>query len=84
MISLPFLDVNVKINDDDEFETCVQRKSSSTGLTQNFCTACSKLWKTSLISYLLYCVKNISSSETVFDTKVKKLKGIFYANIYYL
>ena len=80
--SLPFLDVNVTINNAGEIKTSVWRKSSNTGLMMNFSAACPKFWKTGLIFYLLHRANIICSSQTVFNTEVTKLKKLFFANHY--
>ena len=81
-LMLPFLDVNVTINNAGEIETSVWRKSTNTGLMLNFSAACPKFWKTGLISYLMHRAKINCSSQTVFNTEVTKLKRLVFANHY--
>ena len=76
--SIHFLDVDVKVNNDGTFETCVWRKPTHTGLFLNFDAACPVKSKSGLILCMLHRAKSICSSKNLFFNEVNKLKSFFY------
>ena len=81
IVSLPFLDVEVKLTDND-IETKVWRKPTHTNLLMNFSAFCPKSWKRGLILCLLHRAKLICSSQKLFLNEVSKLKKLFVVNAY--
>ena len=79
--TIPFLDVEIKINL-DKFDTCTWRKPSNTGLLLNFNAFCPKIWKKGLISCLLNRAKITCSTDYLFQKEVTYLKNLFYSNGY--
>ena len=80
--SIHFLDVDLKVNNDGTFETCVWRKPTHTGLFLNFNAACPVKWKSGLILCVLHRAKSICSSKNLFFNEVNKLKSFFLWNNY--
>ena len=80
-VSLPFLDVCVKI-DNRAFETSVYRKKTHTGVFLNFSTVCPTQWKRGLILCLINRAKCICSSLTLFNEEVSCLRNMFIRNCY--
>ena len=76
------LDVDVKVNNDGSFETCVWRKPTHTGLFLNFNAACPVKWKSGLNLCMLHRAKSICSSKNIFFSEVNKLKSFFLCNNY--
>ena len=60
--TIPFLDVEIKINL-DRFDTWTWRKPSNTGLLLNFNAFCPKIWKKGLILCLLNRAKITCSTD---------------------
>ena len=79
--SMPFLDVNVRINS-DAFETSVYRKHTHTGVFLHYLATAPTAWKKGLIFCLLYRAKMICSSMTLFLEEIGKLKRMFTLNGY--
>ena len=65
-VSIHFLGMDVKVNNDGTFETCVRRKPTHTGLFLNFNAACPIKWKFGLILCMLHRAKSICSSINLF------------------
>ena len=80
--SIHFLDVDVKVNNDGTFKTCVWRKPTHTGLFLNFNVACPLKWKSGLILCMLHRAKSICFSKNLFFNEVNKLKSFFLWNNY--
>ena len=79
--SLPFLDVRVKI-DDNNLETSVYRKSTHTGVFLNYQAIAPTAWKRGLIWCLLHRAKMICSSLSLFWEEVDVLRHMFTRNGY--
>ena len=79
--TLPFLDVEIKLND-DSYDSWVWRKKTHTGVLLNFTAIAPTKWKRGLILCLLNRVWDICSSVTYFDREVAKLQKIFESNGY--
>ena len=77
-----FLDVDVKVNDDGTFETCVRRKPTHTGLFLIFNAACPVKWKFGLVLCMLRRVKSICSSKNLFFNEMNKVKSFLLSNYY--
>jgi hypothetical protein len=78
---LPFLDVQVKL-EDDHFDLSVYRKSTNTNVLLNFNAITPNKWKSSLICCLLLRAWKICSSTELFSDEVDKLCKIFCQNGY--
>ena len=79
--TIPFLDVEIKINL-DKFDTWTWRKPSNTGLLLNFNAFCPRIWKKGLILCLLNRAKITCSTDYLFQKEVAYLKNLFYSNGY--
>ena len=78
---LPFLDVNV-YRDTDKFSSTVHRKHTFSGVFTNYNAFMPEIYKTGLISTLLYRAYMINSSFLTLHDEVEKLKKIFRKNGY--
>ena len=80
--SLPFLDVDVKITEDNTIETCIYRKQTNTDVLLNFDSVAPSAWKKGLIKCLLYRAKSICSSDSLLSKEFTKITNIFLKNGY--
>ena len=81
MQALPFLDVHVRIRE-NELDLGVWRKETSSGILLNFNAICPNVWKSSLVLCLLNRAKAICSSQHLCEVEIGKLKRLFYDNNY--
>ena len=79
--SLPFLDIEISIND-GKFDTKVYRKPTNTGILMNFNSNAPMKWKKALIKYMLLRAYKLSSSFEFFQAEVEKIRGMFIQNSY--
>ena len=79
--TLPFLDVELKI-EGDHFNTWVYRKKTHTNVLLNFFALSTKRWKTGLIYCLLHRAKTICTNINLFNNEVTKLREMFSKNSY--
>ena len=79
--SLPFLDTEITIRE-GSLESSVWRKPTHTGFLLNYHAVCPLKWKSGLITCLLNRAKTICSTESLFRSKVTKLKEMFFKNGY--
>ena len=80
--SLPFLDVNIRINPSNEFETSVYRKPTNTGVLLNYEAVAPKKWKKSVIKGFLVRAKRISSSQELLNREIAHIQNTFAKNGY--
>ena len=81
--SLPFLDIEVKINDTGtSFDSCVYRKKSNTGVLLNYNALATIAWKRGIIFCFLNRAAKLCSNLTLFEKEVNRLKTLFYKNGY--
>ena len=71
----------MKINE-CAFETSVYRKTTHTGVFLNFLSVCPIQWKRGLITCLINRAKCISSSVSLFNAEVSRLRDMFVNNCY--
>ena len=79
--TLPFLDVEIKLNE-DSFDSWVWRKKTHTGVLLNYTAIAPTKWKFGLIICLLNRIWDICSSMAHFDREVEILKNMFASNGY--
>ena len=79
--SLPFLDVDVAISNDN-VNLCIYRKKTNTNVLLNFGAITPFKWKESLIFGALHRALKICSSTSLFNQEVNKLCHIFHKNGY--
>ena len=80
--SLPFLDVEVRITESDQFETQVYRKPTNTNVLLNYDAVAPTKWKRAIIKGFLNRARRITSSEKLFNKELVTIKNIFRANGY--
>ena len=80
--SLPFLDVEVRITEQNNFMTKVYRKPTNTGVIMNYSAVTPEKWKRSLLQLLLSRAKKLSSNEQLFNEEVEKIRKTFKYNKY--
>ena len=78
---LPFLDVNVKI-DNGSLNTTVYRKKTHTGVLLNFKAMAPMKWKIGLIYCLINRAWSICSSRSYFELEIDSLRKMFSKNGY--
>ena len=79
--TLPFLDVEIKLNNSD-FDSWLWRKKTHTGLLLNFTAVTPFKWKTGLIICLCNRAWEICSTSTLFKQEIEKLRNMFIKNNY--
>ena len=79
--SLPFLNTRIEI-DGSNFNSCIYRKPTHTGVFMNFTAVVPRKWKFGLILCLLNTAKTVCSTESYFNQEVAKLRNMFSANNY--
>ncbi|MEL6805021.1 MAG: GIY-YIG nuclease family protein, partial [Bacteroidota bacterium] len=80
--SLPFLDVEIAIDESATFSTRVYRKPTNTGVLLNFNAVAPTKWKKSIIKWFLKRAAAISSSHELFELEVNTIKDEFKRNGY--
>ena len=80
--SLPFLDVEVRPNKDNKFDTCIYRKKTNTDVLLNFNSVAPVAWKQGLVKCLLHRAKMICSSSRLLNDEFRKIADIFHKNGY--
>ena len=80
--TLNFFDVEIKMND-TEYDSCMWRKPTNTGLLLNFHSICPTTWKSGLIKCLLHHAKYICSNYSLYKQKIEKLRMLFQKNAYH-
>ena len=73
---LNFLDVEIKMND-TEYDSCMWRKPTNTGLLLNFHSIGPTTRKFSLIKCFLPSAKYICSNYSLYKQKIEKLQMLF-------
>ena len=79
--SLPFLDILVE-KTSNSFSTSLFRKKTFTGLYTNFSSLSPNLYKTNLISCLVYRAFHICSSYSKFHNEILRIKSILAKNCF--
>ena len=79
--TLQFVDVDIKVNEQN-IDTWVWRKPTSTSLFFNFDAICPLKWKSGLIMCTLHHANMICSNDNLFFAEVNKLQSLFLANNY--
>ena len=79
--TLNVLDVEIKMND-TEYDTCVWRKPTNTGLLLNFHSICPTTWKSGLMKCFLHRAKYICSNYFLYKQESEKLRMLFQKNAY--
>ena len=80
--SLPFLDIKVTKNGEENTETRVYRKPTFTGLGTNYNSFIPRLFKINAIKTLLYRCYHFSSNWNIFNDEIKFLTEFFQNNKY--
>jgi hypothetical protein len=80
--SLPFLDVDVRIEPAGDLVTKVYRKPTNTGVLMNYDAIAPMNWKRSVIKCFLHRAKRITSSAELFHQEVAHIKSVFGRNGY--
>ena len=78
---MPFLDVQVTLND-DHFHSAVYRKNTNTDVLLHYRAMAPVAWKTGLTKWFLYRAKTICSNEKALEEEVNRLREIFQKNGY--
>ena len=71
--------MDIEVNEQD-VDTWVWQKPTSTGLFLNFDAICPLKWKSGLIMCMLHRAKLICSNDNLFFAEVNKLRSLFLAN----
>ena len=79
--SLPFLDVQLTICD-REFNICVYRKPTFTGVLLHFNSIAPLSWKRGLINCLLHRAYLYSSNDSLLKTEITRIISLFKRNGY--
>ena len=80
--SLPFLDVEIILEADNNIETRIFRKQTNTDVLLNFNSVAPDSWKRGLIKCLFHRAKSICSSKLILDKEFTKISEIFRKNEY--
>ena len=78
--SLPFLDVEIILEADNNIETRIFRKQTNTDVLLNFNSVAPDSWKRGLIKF--HRAKSICSSKLILDKEFTKISEIFRKNEY--
>ena len=79
---LPFLDININLNNQGSFWTSIYRKPTFTGLFTNFKSFVPFSYKLALINTLIHRVYKICNSWTLFHNDICNLTKILKRNSY--
>ena len=71
-----FLNVEIKMND-TEYDTCMWRKPTNTGLLLNLYSICLTTWNSGLIKCFLYRAEYIRFNYSLYKQEVEKLRMLF-------
>ena len=80
--SLPFLDVEISISDNEYFETTIYRKPTNTNVLINFQAMAPKKWKSALLKCFLNRAHKICSTKELIHNEVNNIRRIFKSNGY--
>ena len=79
--SIPFLDMKI-INSVGSLTLTWYRKPTNTGLTMNFHSLAPKKYKRSVVSGMIYRIRNACSTEDNFKSSIEKAKTLLQKNQY--
>ena len=79
--TLNFIDVEIEVND-TEYDTCMWRKPTNTGLLLNFHSISPTTLKSGLIKRFLHRAKYICSNYSMYKQEIEKLRMLFQKNAY--
>ena len=66
---LLFVEVNVKIAEENTIKICIYRKQTNTAVLLNFDSVAPSAWKKALVKCLLYRAKSICSADSLLSKK---------------